>query len=449
MGEPIVSPEVASGVMALAAVPTERLEAEITELAAHLNAAECRWLLLVAEFDRREGWGTWECRSCAHWLNWKCGIALSAAHDKVRVAHCLGRLSLITAAFAAGELSYSKVRALTRVATPGNEAALLDMARAGTAAHLERIVRSYRGALRNEEVDQANRIHGERFLRWHNDDDGSLVLRARLSPEHGALVVKALECAKEAVDESSAEDSSTGSDTRAQRLADALVVMAESFLATGPKAGTGGDRHLVSVHVDAEVLGSDADGRCQLEDGAALAAETARRLACDAAVVGIVEDGDENPLDVGRKTRSISPALRRALRSRDGGCRFPGCVNRAFVDGHHVRHWAQGGETSLANTCLLCRAHHRALHEGGYRMEAGFDGANPWVFFRPDGTVVPATPPPLPASDPTAVVGHNAELDIGPATAIPGWYGEHLDVGLALDALFSIDVHRAPPDSPF
>ncbi len=214
------------------------MEAEITELAAHLNAAECRWLLLVAEFDRREGWGTWECRSCAHWLNWKCSIALSAAHDRVRVAHCLGRLSLITA-FAAGELSYSKVRALTRVATPNNEAALLDMARAGTAAHLERIVRAYRGALRNEEVDKANRIHDERFLHWHNDVDGSLVLRARLSPEQGALVVKALECAKEAVDESSAEDSSTGNDTRAQRLADALVVMAESFLATGPKAGTG------------------------------------------------------------------------------------------------------------------------------------------------------------------------------------------------------------------
>ncbi|MGI9118525.1 MAG: DUF222 domain-containing protein [Acidimicrobiales bacterium] len=448
MGEASVSPEVASEALPLAAVPTERLEAEITELAAHLNAAECRWLLLVAEFDRREGWVTWECRSCAHWLNWKCGIALSAAYEKVRVAHCLGRLSLVTAAFAAGELSYSKVRALTRVATPGNEAALLDMARAGTAAHLERIVRSYRGALRSEEVDKANRVDEQRSMSWHNDDDGSLVLRARLSPEQGALVVKALECAKEAVDESSAENSSTGNDTRAQGLANALVVMAETFLAAGPKAGTGGDRHLVSVHVDAEVLATDADGRCQLDDGPALAAETARRLACDAAVVGIVEDGEGNPLNVGRKTRSIPPALRRALRSRDRGCRFPGCVNRAFVDGHHVRHWAQGGETSLANTCLLCRAHHRALHEGGYRMEASGDASDPWVFYRPDGTVVPATPPPLPVSDHTAVVHQNEQLDIGPATAIPGWYGEHLDVGLALDALFSIDGRDPPTDSP-
>ncbi|MGI9119566.1 MAG: hypothetical protein ACR2G7_05500 [Acidimicrobiales bacterium] len=142
MGEASGSQEVASEVMALAAVPTERLEAEITELAAHLNAAECRRLLLVAEFYRREGWGTWECRSCANWLNWKCGIGLNAAYEKARVAHCLGQLPLITAAFGTGELSYSKVRALTRVAAADNEQGLLDMARAGTAAHLERIVRA-------------------------------------------------------------------------------------------------------------------------------------------------------------------------------------------------------------------------------------------------------------------------------------------------------------------
>ena len=128
-----------------------------------------------------KGWGTWGCRSCAHWLNWKCGIALSAASDKVRVAHCLGRLPAVNAAFAAGQLSYSKVRAITRVATADNEDALLEMARAGTAAHLERIVRAYRRALGNDETDQADHWHRQRFLAWHYDDDGIVVVRARLA----------------------------------------------------------------------------------------------------------------------------------------------------------------------------------------------------------------------------------------------------------------------------
>ena len=154
----------------LAEVPMERLESEITELAAHINAATCRWLLLVAEFDRRQGWGTWECRSCAHWLNWKCGIDLGAARERVRVARALDTLPAVTASFAAGQLSYSKVRALTRVATPETEEALLEMARQGTASHLERIVRAYRRARRGDEVDRANRLHENRSLRWYHDD---------------------------------------------------------------------------------------------------------------------------------------------------------------------------------------------------------------------------------------------------------------------------------------
>ncbi len=380
--------------VSLAAVPLERLESEITELAAHINAATCRWLLLVAEFDRREGWGNWECRSCAHWLNWKCGIALSAAHEKVRVAHCLTRLPAVSASFAAGQLSYSKVRALTRVATSETEGSLLEMARQGTAAHLERIVRAYRRARRADELDRATRWHEHRSLRWHHDDDGTFVL-ARLAPEQGALVRKALEVASEVVDESSAEDPSTGSDTPTQRQADALVTMAESFLASGPLEGNRGDRHLVVVHVDAGVLAGDAEGRCELDDGPAIAAEVARRLSCDAAVVGVVKDQRGTPLDVGRKTRTIPPALRRALESRDRGCCFPGCTNRRFLHGHHVKHWSRGGVTSLANLVCLCPAHHRAVHERGYSIDAGDCSAHPWVFRRPDGWVLSSVPRPF------------------------------------------------------
>ncbi len=261
----------------------------------------------MAEFDRRQGWGTWECRSCAHWLNWKCGIDVATARQKVRVAHCLRQLPAITAAFAAGRLSYSKVWALTRVATPDNEGDLLELALTGTASHLERIVRAYRGALRDDEVDTANHLHDRRNAQWHHDDDGSFVLSARLTPEQGALVRQALEAATESVDNGSAEPLSTGRESRGQRQADALVAMAQSFLATGGHAGRSGDHHLVALHVDAEVLAGDAEGRCELEDGPALAAETARRLGCDAAVVAVVEDGRGTPLDVGRKTRSIPP----------------------------------------------------------------------------------------------------------------------------------------------
>ncbi len=298
-------------------------------------------------------------------------------------------------------------------------------------------------------MDQANRIHEDRSLRWHHDDDGTFVLQARLTPEQGALVRKVLELAHELVDESSAEDSSTGSGGRDQRNADALVAVAESFLASDQRDHHGGDRHLVTVHVDAEVLAAGGDGRCELDDGPAIAAEVARRLGCDASVVAIVDDGHGNPLDVGRKTRAIPPALRRALASRDRGCRFPGCTSRRFVDGHHIRHWSRGGETSMSNLVSLCRVHHRALHEGGYAVEATGDPAEPWVFRRPDGTTLPSSSPALPATTHRAIRHHNLGLglDIGPVTAIPGWYGEQLDVGLALDALFSRERRPSPAAS--
>jgi hypothetical protein len=195
------------------------------------------------------------------------------------------------------------------------------------------------------------------------------------------------------------------------------------------------------------VLASGRDGRCQLDVGPALAAETARRLSCDAALVGVLEDAHGNPLDVGRKARSFPAAIRRAIEVRDRGtCCFPGCTRSgaspasgAGLDAHHVVHWSQGGATSLANGMLLCRLHHRALHEGGYRVEPTGGPVPRWRFHRPDGTVVPAAEAPLPPTDASAVVRHNEQLglDISPHTAMPYWAGERLDVGLALDALFS------------
>lgn len=166
-----------------AAMPTERLEAEITSLAGHLAAATCRWLLLIAEFDRRRGHESWGCRSCADWLSWHCGVDRRTAQDHVRVGHALADLPAIRAGFAAGEVSYSKVRAMTRVANADNEDALLSIARYGTTAHLEIAVRGYRRTMSQEDLDDAERRHRGRYFRWWHDDDGMVHFRGCLPPE--------------------------------------------------------------------------------------------------------------------------------------------------------------------------------------------------------------------------------------------------------------------------
>lgn len=361
------------------------------------------------------------------------------------MARSLENLPHVKDAFRRGELSYSKARALTRVATPDTEEDLVSMAGHATAAHLEKLVRAYRRATRPDDMDDVNSRHAERNLSWHWDDDGSLVVQGRLSPEDGALVVKALEAAADVRSAErtggSAEPSAPkeGADGWGPRNADALVTMAETLLSSGPNPQPGGERYQVFVHADAEALGDHGDGEgehCQIDDGPAISAETARRLSCDASLVAMLEAGGE-PLDVGRKTRTIPPALRRALRSRDGGCRFPSCTNRRFVDGHHVRHWAHGGETSLANLVELCRHHHRLVHEGGFGLEREADGR--LTFRRPDGEPIPAAPPASTVADGDEVVPRNRRfgLTIHHHTGVPAWGGETLDYGLALDNLLA------------
>src|SRR5437764_7016114 len=177
----------------VAELPVARLEAEIIGWNAQLSAATCRWLLLVGEFDRRRAWEAWECHNCAHYLDWICGVDRRTAREHVRVARSLPGLPVTRAAFAAGDISYAKVRAITRIATPENEATLVDWARHGTASQLERIVRSYRSALRAQELQDVNDRHAGRYARWHWDDNGSLVVSARLDPEAGAQFVAAVE----------------------------------------------------------------------------------------------------------------------------------------------------------------------------------------------------------------------------------------------------------------
>jgi len=331
----------------------DRLGDEIAELSAHLEAATASLLALIREFDARGGWNT-GVRSCAHWLAWRVGLDLGAARERVRVARALATLPGLAEALARGDLSYAKVRALTRVATPETEARLLAVGRAGTAAHVERIVRGWRRVDRHAEAREAERQHAGRALHVYPAEDGTVVLRGRLAPEVGALLLRALDAGRETLyqrrraNELAPEisDPATEVPTRAQQQADALALLAETALHHELDPGAPGERYQVVVHVDADVLaGPDQPGQSVLEEGPHVSAETSRRLACDASRVVMRHDGEGRVVEVGARTRTVPPALRRALQHRDESCRFPGCHVRVS-EAHHVRHWAQGGPTS-------------------------------------------------------------------------------------------------------
>jgi len=416
-------------------VSTHELVERITTLAGHLNAANTRLLTLIAELDRRKGWAEWGVKSCAHWLNWKCGIGLGAAREKVRVARALERLPRIAATMAEGRISYFKARELTRVADGGTEEALLNIALCGTASHVEHVVRGFRRALDAEELTRETVQQRDQCLWYFTEPDGSMTIRGRLPAEVGALFVRALQAAEDSLPLSKNVPAGTFSDEddrrryRHRRVV-ALATLAESFLATGPRDLSGSDRQQIVVHVDAETFRQRQAGRCELEQGPAIAAETARRLACDASVIRIIEAEKGEPLDVGRRTRTIPPGIRRALNARDKGCRFPGCSFKRYVDGHHVKHWANGGETKLTNLVTLCRFHHRLVHEGQVVVETLDDGA--FRFVKPDGQTFDS-PPPAPTDWRQLVAASTTAIT--PTTALSLWRGEALDLGLAIECL--------------
>ncbi len=396
-------------------------------------------------------------------LNWQCGIGTVAAREKVRVARALESLPQISAAFARGELSYSKVRAMTRVATAANESVLVSVALHGTAAHVEKLARKYRWVERAEAARRAHGQHESRGLHYFFDDAGMLVVHGRLPPEVGAVVRKALDAAVEELRASEREGADASAEaspfereqTAAAFRADALARVAEHYLAHrgDDDAGSTADRYQVVVHVDQAVLtqAAAADERephcCELDDGPSLALDTARRLACDATLVGMLDGAEGQPLDVGRRTRAIPPALARALRSRDGGCRFPGCTRTRFTEGHHVTHWADGGETKLGNLVTLCRFHHRLVHEGGFGLNVTDDGV--FVFTRPDGTrvaecgeqrfrgSVQATEPDVPFDAVLRLheLNHAAGLHIDAKTIRSRWLGESMDYSQAIEGM--------------
>ena len=413
----------------------EALCDEITTLAGHLNAANYRFLKLLDEFDRHDGWAGDGIRSLAHWLNFKCGLGDLVAREKVRVARALRSLPTIDAAFERGEISYSKVRAMTRVATPENEPQLLNIARHGTAAHMERLVRAYRRCRKQVESAPGELTPGELARRREErfycfaEDDETMVFGGQVAVEQGRLLVKALDAmaAEIEADAAAAETANgpepagnvsaetfgpntgpesgpeTGPETdefvsaetsggepesvtespapKRTGRATALVHIAEHYLATGGSGArplTSSEAYQVFVHVNANDAGPDnrinGAHTCYTDDRRCLAPHVVRQLACDASRRTVLENERGEVLNIGRRSRTVPRRIGHALRVRDGGCRFPGCGQRRWTDAHHIRHWADGGETSLENLVTLCRYHHRSLHRGAYRIEHGKDG---------------------------------------------------------------------------
>ena len=348
------------------------LAAAVSTLAAHIHAATYRLLVLIAELDRREVWAAQGALSCAHWLSWACGIDTHTAREKVRVARALGELPLLCEALAKGEFGYSKVRALTRIATPENEDDLLNIGLHGTAQHVEKFVRLYRRAKRAEETERADAQHENRGLTFWHEDDGTVVLHGRFPPEMGARILGALDAAMTAHaeeqpaagwdDEGSApEDVPRGTSgpgsaaagagtvtdvrdradagrrrdaevfltdvprgtfirgpSRTVRRADALAWMAERVFESGDALALSPDRHEVVVHVEADVLTDGGAGRCEIEHRTAIAAETARRLCCDAGIVPVVDGPNGERCTFGRRIATAAQEIHPAVWRRAG-----------------------------------------------------------------------------------------------------------------------------------
>ncbi|WP_438803303.1 DUF222 domain-containing protein, partial [Frankia gtarii] len=414
------------------AAPLPEVEEVICRWAGRIAAATCGWLLAVAAFDRREGWSGMGIASCAHWLAWRCGIGLRTAHEQLATAHALEELPAIRAAFAAGTLSYSKVRAVTRVADARSEQVWLTHARFCTAGQIERLARSVRQARGDDRIRRA-----AKRLVWRSDDDGMLHVTAVLPPDEGARLIAALEAARTSLDTTApltatgdAEAAEAGPDESEadevppdgdsvftardrQRDAEALVALADGFL-DRPAPGLMNPDHTLTVHLTTLPDPSDSDtttdssaagpaevarigigGWAAIDGGIGLSRQTIERLGCDGFLRGMVTDSDGNPLYLGRRRRHPGQKLRDAVHARDHGhCQYPGCGHTRWLQIHHLTPWGHDGDTDIDKLLLLCSAHHHAIHDRNIHLTRTADGTV--TAHTPDGRALTQAPPVLP-----------------------------------------------------
>ena len=426
------------------ALPLERLEAELIGWAGHLAAATALWLRWLAEYDRREGWSEWGCRSAAHWLSWKCAMSLGTARAHVRVARALEGLPVVAEAFAAGELSFSKVRALTRLPQPFDEAEMVETARWATASQLDRLVAGCRQALNGDpSVGVGSSV--ERF-RSRGRSDGSVEITLIVSAADGERIDDTIAAVSDRLVADRADGVAvTGwvehlggwDEIRARAATDLLTnttdhqgpeptqLVAEIEAHPTPNANvgnTGGSGWMLS-------------GQCATS-GRHLPNEVIRRLGCDAAVATVnanpINDGDGDGRPVAVSQRTVPHWLRRHLLRRDHhSCRFPGCASSRRLHAHHIIHWSDHGPTEADNLLLLCSFHHHLMHEGGWTITGT---ASSHQFLRPDGTT--AAVPPL-CGDPTALPARRRETHprAQPAALTAKWDGQPLDIHYAVAAI--------------
>ncbi len=424
-------------------VPLDRLEAEIMSWSANLAAATARLLGWIGEYDRREGWKTWGVQSCSQWLSWKCGDSPHTARERVRVARALEALPITAAAFAGGELSYSKVRAITRVACAGDDADWAETARHSTGAQLDRIVAGVSRALDTDETGDARAAFERRGITTDDRDGGETAVTARLPDDMAETVRAAIEViATRMIDETATGSGQSRRDVIAERggmaavRADALVRMSEQALATSPTSAERGDVGRLQLVVDTETLAeiettardNAATGECTLS-GRRIAATVARRWACDIrASVSIDHNG--HGCDQGPQGRVLNRRLRRALHRRDHGmCRFPGCGTTNWLHAHHIVHWADGGSTDLANLVSLCGFHHRQIHEGGWDVSIVEDAI---VWSDPEGILASVESLTGRADD---LIDKQAGLEIRPSSIESTWHNDRLDFAFVVSVI--------------
>ncbi|MFM7685695.1 MAG: DUF222 domain-containing protein [Actinomycetota bacterium] len=457
-----------------AALPTEQLEAWICQMSANLSAAEHDWLVAIAEFDTRNGWHGWGIASCAHWLSWQVGLDHRTAREKLRVGHALRRFPAIAAAMASGQLSYSKVRALTRIATPQNEATLAMWGLAATSNQVERIVAGYCRSLRSQR-DRTQQQWAGRAMHHSTDDDGGVTITLKLPADAAIELLSAVE---HFVVPAAPLDDGTREPLSARR-ADAAVQMARvaHTADTAPRGGGEGGKSaapaVVTLHVDLQTLLDDADtdpdtgpdtgpgsgphaGRQPDHDGPgdgapehrtchvdgapgvvphplAVTATTALRLLCGADLEALLHQA-RHPIGVTERRALVRGRLRRHVLLRDGTCRYPDCSRAAALDVHHIHHRHHGGTNHTDNLVSLCAYHHRLVHEGGWRITGNPDNGV-LTFTSPTGHSVSTARTDQPCGTAEAVLAKGRTAADGRGQ----WAGDRLDLGVAVMCLHQLD----------
>lgn len=379
------------------AIESDQLEADLVELERASRVLQAERLRRISEVDRRGKFRKEGYLSVSSWMASRLRIGVQAATREVRSARALQEMPATQTALAAGEISGQAVGLLVRAreAHPGafgqDERLLLEAAKKLRVRDLYRTVEYWRQTIDSAGTAEEEELsYHRRRLHISSTLYGTVRMDGELDPETGNTVIAALNAVQDA-------DAHGGRrpDVRsaAQRRADALGELCHQWMNSSDRPKVAGERPHMSVIVNVEALAGRGEGRAELGNGSPIHPESARRLACDAAISRVLTTGRSEPLDVGRRTAIVSPVTRRALVIRDKHCTFPGCERPSeWCDAHHVRHWADGGPTALSNLILLCRPHHRVLHQrDGFRVK--MEDGRP-RFFRSDGTQLDERAPP-------------------------------------------------------